>query len=71
MRAFPVVLSLALVCCSLPALAASLDDKPIDQQSIAALEARAAQASPREHFILYAQLVHEMIEFSAHQYSIG
>jgi hypothetical protein len=72
MRTFPAVLALTLVCCcSLPALAASLDDKPIDQQSIAALETRAAQASPREQCFLYAQLVHEMIEFSARQYSSG
>ena len=71
MRTFPAVLALALVCCSLPALASSPDDKPIDQQSIAALEARAAQASPREQCFLYAQLVHEMIEFSAHQYAVG
>jgi hypothetical protein len=71
MRAFPAVLSLAFVCCSLPAFASSPDDKPIDAQTIAALEARAAQATPREQCFLYAQLVHEMIEFSAHQYSIG
>ncbi len=70
MRAFPAVLVL-VCCCSLPALAASPDDKPIDQQSIAALEARASVASPREQCFLYAQLVHEMIEFSAHQYAAG
>jgi hypothetical protein len=71
MRAFPAVLSLALVCCSLPAFASSPDDKPIDAQTIAALEARAALATPREQCFLYAQLVHEMIEFSAHQYAAG
>src|ERR1700743_3608798 len=74
MRPFPTVsgpVVLALFCCSLPALASSLDEKPIDQQSIAALEARAAQASPREQCFLYAQLVHEMVEFSAHQYAGG
>lgn len=70
MRTFPAILAL-LCCCSLPALAASPDDKPIDQQTIAALEARAAQASPKEQCFLYAQLVHEMIEFSAHQYANG
>jgi hypothetical protein len=70
MRTFPAVLAL-LCCCSLPALASSPDDKPIDQQTIAALEARAAQAAPKEQCFLYAQLVHEMIEFSAHQYANG
>ena len=70
MRAFAAVLVL-FGAIAVPAFAASLDDKPIDQQSIAALEARAAQASPREQCFLYAQLVHEMIEFSAHQYSSG
>ena len=70
MRTVPAVLAL-LCCCSVPAFAASPDDKPIDQQTIAALEARAAQASPKEQCFLYAQLVHEMIEFSAHQYANG
>jgi hypothetical protein len=70
MRAFPAVL-LLLCAVAAPAFASSPDDKPIDQQSIAALEVRAAQASPREQCFLYAQLVHEMIEFSAHQYANG
>ena len=71
MRAFPAVLSLTLACCSLPTFASSPDDRPMDAQTIAALELRAAQASPREQCFLYAQLVHEMIEFSAHQYANG
>jgi hypothetical protein len=70
MRTFPAVL--ALLCCfSIPALASSPDDKPIDQQSIDALQARVSQASPREQCFLYAQLVHELIEFSARQYTSG
>ena len=70
MRRFPAVLAIAIAF-TLPACAASLDDKTPDQQSITALEARAAQAQPKEQCFLYAQLVHEMIEFSAMQYSSG
>ena len=70
MRTFPAVLIL-LTAFSLPACAASVDDKPADQQSIDALEARAAQASPREQCFLYAQVVHQLIEFSARQYASG
>ena len=65
---FVLVLFSAL---SIPAYAGSLDDKAIDQQAIDALELRANQAQPREQCFLYAQLVHEMIEFSAHQYASG
>lgn len=56
---------------SIPAYAASMDDKIPDQQSIDALELRASQAQPKEQCFLYAKLVHEMIEFSAHQYASG
>ena len=70
MRVFAAVLVL-FGAIAVPAFAASFDEKVPDQQSIAALEARAAQASPREQCFLYAQLVHEMIEFSARQYASG
>ncbi len=71
MRALPAVLIL-LVSFSAPAFAGSLDNSaPPDQQSIDALEARAAQAKPREQCFLYALLVHQMIEFSAQQYASG
>jgi len=70
MRKIPAVLVL-LTAFSFPACASSPDDKPVDQQSIDALQARAAQASPREQCFLYAQLVHELIEFSAKQYTSG
>jgi hypothetical protein len=55
----------------IPAYGASFDTKPPDEQTITALEQRAAQAQPREQCFLYAQLVHEMIEFSAQQYAAG
>jgi hypothetical protein len=54
-----------------PAYGASFDNKAPDEQTINALELRAAQAQPREQCFLYAQLVHEMIEFSAQQYAQG
>jgi hypothetical protein len=54
-----------------PTRASSFDDKPIDQQSINALEAKILQAQPREQCFLYAELVHEMTEFSVRQYASG
>lgn len=71
-NAVPVaVLSLLLVsACPRPATAA-IDDKHPDANSIAALEAKANQASPREQCFLYAELVHEMIEYSSEQYAAG
>ncbi len=60
-----------LAVCALPARAASLDDKTIDQQSIDALQAKILQAAPREQCFLYAELVHQMTEFSVRQYAAG
>jgi hypothetical protein len=57
--------------CVLPARAAGFDDKIIDQQSIDALQAKILQAQPREQCFLYAELVHEMTEFSLRQYAAG
>ena len=54
-----------------PPARAALDDKLPDAQSIAALEAKASQAQPREQCFLYAELVHEMIEFSSAEYAAG
>jgi hypothetical protein len=55
----------------LPARAAGFDDKIIDQQSIDALQAKILLAQPREQCFLYAELVHEMTEFSLRQYAAG
>ena len=60
-----------LTLASVHARAAGLDDKSPDQQSIDALEARAQSAQPREQCYLYAQLVHEMTEYSLQQYAAG
>ncbi len=68
-----VILAVILVASALalPARAASMDDKIPDQQTIDALESKASQAQPREQCFLYAELVHEMIEFSLRQYAAG
>lgn len=55
----------------IPACASSPDDKPIDQDSIAALQARIPQAQPREQCFLYAELIHQMTEYSLKQYAAG
>ena len=64
-------LVLVFTALSIPACAASLDDKIPDQQTISALELRASQAQPREQCFLYAELVHDMIEVSLRQYAAG
>lgn len=69
MRIIPVLLLIGAL--TLPACAASLDSKIPDQQTIDALEQRASQAQPREQCYLYAQLVHDMVEYSARQYAAG
>ena len=53
------------------ARAYSPDEKPVDQESITALEARIPQAQPREQVFLYAELLHKMTEFSLKLYAAG
>jgi hypothetical protein len=62
---------LAFAAVAIPAFASSPDDKMIDQQTIAALEARIPGAQPREQSFLYAELIHQMTEFSMKQYAAG
>ena len=69
-KAWSIIL-LAFAATAIPAFASSPDDKPIDQQTIAALEARIPQAQPREQCFLYAELIHEMTEYSVKQYAAG
>lgn len=54
-----------------PACAFTPDDKVIDQDSINALEAKVSQAQPKEQCFLYAELIHQMTEFSVKQYAAG
>jgi hypothetical protein len=71
-NAVPVAVLSILLVTACPRLAtAAIDDKHPDANSIAALEAKANQASPREQCFLYAELVHEMIEYSSEQYAAG
>ena len=62
---------LAIAAFSTPALASSPDDKAVDQGTITALETRILQAQPREQCFLYAELIHDMTEFSLKQYAAG
>jgi len=56
---------------ALPACASSFDDKPIDQQTIDQLKAKALVAQPRDQCFLYAEIVHQMTELSLRQYADG
>jgi len=67
----PLAVLILLAVTTLPACASGLDDKIPDQNSIDALEAKASQAQPREQCFLYAELVHEMTEYSLRQYAAG
>lgn len=67
----PLVVSILLSACAVPLCAAGIDDKPVDLQSIQALETRANQAQPREQCFLYAEVVHQMTELSLRQYASG
>jgi hypothetical protein len=66
-----VVVSFLLVANCPSSTCASFDDKTPDAQTIAALELKASQAQPKEQCFLYAELVHEMIEYSSAQYAAG
>ena len=67
----PLAVAVFLTVTTIPACAWGSDDKTPDQQSIDALAAKALQAQPREQCFLYAQLVHEMTEFSLRRYAAG
>jgi hypothetical protein len=56
---------------AVPACAYTPDEKIPDQESISALEAKIPQAQPREQCFLYAELIHQMTEFSVRQYAAG
>jgi hypothetical protein len=60
-------LLLALLTYSLPALTSSSDENIPDAQTLAQLELRAQQASPRDQCYLYTELVHTMTELAGRQ----
>ncbi|MGD0738258.1 MAG: hypothetical protein ABR957_01595 [Terracidiphilus sp.] len=67
----PIIAFLTLNLSAASLCAASGDNKPPDPDTIAALEARANQAQPREQCFLYAELVQQMTELSIRQYAAG
>jgi hypothetical protein len=67
----PIIAFLTLNLSAASLCAASGDNKPPDPDAIAALEARANQAQPREQCFLYAELVQQMTELSIRQYAAG
>lgn len=71
MRAVTLIAVLAALSLSAIPASASSNDKSPDANTIAALEARANQAHPREQCFLYAQLIQQMTELSIHQYASG
>jgi hypothetical protein len=72
MRALvPLAVLTLLAVTAVPVCAGGLDNKVPDQQSIDALEAKARLAQPREQCFLYAELVHDMTEFSLRQSAAG
>lgn len=56
---------------AIQARAYSPDEKMASQDTISALEAKIPSAQPREQCFLYAELIHQMTEFSVRQYSQG
>lgn len=72
MRSVVLIAALVAVGASCSQLrASSIDAVPPNADTIAALEARASQAQPREQCFLYAEIVHQMTELSLKEYSAG
>jgi hypothetical protein len=61
-----VISTLSLICSYAPA--SSLDGSPT---ALAALEAKADQAQPRDRCFLYAELVNQMTDLAGHQLNSG
>jgi hypothetical protein len=61
-----VISTLSLICSYAPA--SSLDDNPT---ALAALQAKADQAQPRDRCFLYAELVNQMTDLAGHQLNSG
>jgi len=63
--------SLLFVLTCPPQAKAAMDEKLPTAESLAALESKASLAQPKEQCFLYAELVHELIEYSSAQYAAG
>jgi hypothetical protein len=70
-NAVATVISLLLILSALPLCAASHEQAAPDPEAIAALEARANQADPRDRCFLYAQLVYNITELSVRKFAAG
>jgi hypothetical protein len=66
---FVLAVAFATLAVSPAALAAT--DKILDAREMSALEAKAAQAGPKEQCFLYAELAHSMTELAGQQLSAG
>ena len=54
-----------------PTLTLSIDEPLTDTAMLAAMEAKAAQAEPRERCFLYTELLHEWTEFAGRSLAAG
>ena len=70
-NAVATFITLLLGLSSLPLWAASHEQASADPQAIAALEARANQADPRDRCFLYAQLVYNITQLSLRKFADG
>ena len=66
-----LIIPLLLCAFAAPTAHAAIDDSIPAPEFIAQLEARAAQAKPREQCFLYAQLVHSMTQLAGKQFGDG
>jgi hypothetical protein len=55
----------------MPACAAAAEKKIPEDQTLASLEQRATEAHAKSQCYVYAQLVHDMVEYGARQYAAG
>lgn len=67
----PLCLLFLLAATSVPALARPKIEQTVDRRSLDALQRRALEASPRDRYFLYTELVHDVIEDSADEYAAG
>jgi hypothetical protein len=65
------VLAFALATLAVSPAAYAASDKVLDVREMTALEAKAAQAAPKEQCFLYAELAHSMTELASQQLSAG
>ena len=70
MRVLRTFLILLSALCNL-ASAKAATEKIVEDQTLASLEQRAIEAPAKSQCYVYAQLVHELVEYGARQYAAG